>query len=249
MPSIFHRYSRLVQKYPFRINALSLGLLFGVGDYVLQRLFPDAELHREPDDGDHPAFKMFKSIRFSDHNTPYNWDRTWRAVAYGTIVFSPIATFWQTRVLPNIRMPMLAAKRAFMSSNPRLKLRLHVYDTLGRLTVDQLTMPGLVFIPLYNFCMVAMAGYEHPFAVTKEKLEKNWFNVLKASWTVWGGFQLVLLMWIPVHFRVLAGNLWQVGWLAFLLFCHNTRGHGKGSGKLIEELVDIQDKELKMVYD
>lgn len=228
MPSIFHRYSRLVQKYPFRVNAATLGLLFGIGDFVSQRVFPPSA----PGD-DHPAYKMLMLAGW--HDNEYNYPRTLRAITYGTFVFSGIVTFWQTKVLPKIHLPIAATLRAKI--NPS---HMHVYDTLARLTVDQLTMPGLVFIPLYNFSMVCLAGYDHPFEVTKEKLEKNWWNVLKASWVVWGGFQFSLLMWIPVHLRVVAGNLWQVGWLSFLSFCHNS----KNKSHLIEELVEIQDEQL-----
>lgn len=243
MPTVFHRYTALVKKYPYRVNALTSGLLFGLGDYVSQRLFPDANLHHHDPEA-HPAVNMFKLARFDTHDTPYNYQRTLRAVVYGLVVFSPLATWWQTRMLPRIHFPMLAFRRQYMSATTQRQLRLHIYDTMARLFVDQMTMPSLVFIPLYNFCMVAMAGYDHPFAVTREKLEKNWWNVLKASWTVWGGFQLALLLWIPVHLRVLAANFWQVGWLSFLSYCHNSKHHSK----LLDELVEVNDQELSIGY-
>ena len=45
-------------------------------------------------------------------------------------------------------------------------------------------------------------------------------------------------------------NIWSIGWNCFLSFVHNTGGHGKGSGKVLEEIVDIEtaDEEQTMVY-
>ena len=104
---------------------------------------------------------------------------------------------------------------------------------------------------MYNVVMVTLAGYKNPLEIAREKLENNWWTVLKASWTVWPGFQYVNLFFIPVQFRIISGNVWSVFWNTFLSFIHNTPGHGKGSGRVLEELVDIEDdkQEVTMVYD
>lgn len=140
-------------------------------------------------------------------------------------------------------------KRKMMETKSRK--RLHFYDTVFRLGVDQLLFPAFVWIPLYNTVMVMLAQHEDPFGVIRNKLENNWWTVLRANWTVWPGFQLVNLYFIPVHLRIVCANVWSTGWNTFLSFVHNTRGHGKGSGKRLEELVDIEDddQEIVMVYD
>ena len=75
--------------------------------------------------------------------------------------------------------------------------------------------------------MVLLAQHENPFDVISNKLHNNWWTVLQASWTVWPGFQLFNLYFIPVHLRIVALNIWATGWNGFLSFVHNTKGHGK----------------------
>jgi len=165
---------------------------------------------------------------------------------YGSVFFAPISVKWTTKTLPHIHSPFLSALR-----RSRMSLRrIEIYDNLFRLTLDSLLMPSLVWIPMYNTVMSALALHEDFLDVAAEKLRNNWWNVLKANWTVWPPLQLVNLFFVPVHLRIVVANVWSIGWNCFLSFVHNTLGHGKGSGKILEELVDIEtaDEEQTMVY-
>lgn len=227
--TMFRRYNELLKKHPFRTNMVTTGILFGTGDAVAQHFFP----HQVPDDPDYVSH--------------YNFQRTLRACIYGSVFFAPCAVMWYGRKLPTIKNPfMSAARRAKM-----LPKREELGDVVFRVALDQLFVPGLIWIPMYNIVMSALALHEHPLDVAIAKLEKNWWNVLKASWTVWPVFQLFSFIFVPVHLRVLASNFWSIGWNCFLSFVHNTPGHGKGTGHKIEELVDIEDdaEETTMVYN
>lgn len=222
--TMFRWYSELFRKYPFRANMISTGVFFGSGDALAQHMFPhqDAE-HQE-----------------------FNYQRTARAMIYGSCFFAPLGVLWYGRKLPLLKNPFLSAKNRL----EWLQKRVHAADILYRVGLDQLFVPALVWIPMYNVVMSTLAMHEHPLDVAADKLRNNWWKVLKANWTVWPIFQVVSFTLIPVHLRIVCANIWSVGWNCFLSFLHNTPGHGKGSGHLIEELVDIEDEaeEQTMVY-
>ncbi|KAK6454520.1 uncharacterized protein RJT20DRAFT_59138 [Scheffersomyces xylosifermentans] len=244
MPSIFHRYNQLLKKYPFRTNMVTTGLFFGLGDAAAQYMFPHTEVITTTNEKG--------EVIESSVNLPYNFPRTARSMIYGSVFFAPISVVWHGKTLPKIKNPFVnILRRKQMAEDPKLTRRLHFYDTIFRLSIDQLIVPGLIWIPLYNTVMVTLALHEHPLELAYEKLQKNWWNVLKASWTVWPVFQLFNLYFIPVHLRIVASNIWSIGWNGFLSFIHNTKGHGKGSGKRLEQVLDIEDdeQEITMVYD
>lgn len=225
---VFKFYNHLLKCHPYKTNMVGSGLFFGAGDLLAQHLFP----HHVDDDPEKPAV--------------LHMDRTIRAVIYGCFFFGPVLVKWHTKTLPFIMSPFLSALRR--SQMP--KTSIHVHDTLFRLVVDALVMPGLIWIPMYNTVMSALAFHSDPLAVAAEKLRNNWWNVLRANWTVWTPLQIVNLFWVPVHLRIVVSNVWSIGWNCFLSFVHNTKGHGKGSGKILEEIVDIEtaDEEQTMVY-
>ncbi|KAM9901772.1 hypothetical protein OXX79_004341 [Metschnikowia pulcherrima] len=228
MPGPFRFYNHLLKTHPYKTNMVGSGVFFGTGDLLAQYLFP----HHIDDDLEKP--------------TEYHSDRTLRAMVYGCFFFGPVSVKWTTKTLPFIISPFLSQlKRSTMRPTA-----IHIHDTLFRLAVDALFMPGLIWIPMYNTVMSALAFHSDPLAVAGEKLRNNWWNVLKANWTVWTPLQLFNLFCVPVHLRIVVSNVWSIGWNCFLSFVHNTSGHGKGSGKIIEELVDIEsaDEEQTMVY-
>ena len=246
MPTIFHRYNDLLKRHPFPTNMMTTGLFFGMGDIIAQTLFPHKSLETEVIDEANGITREIEVV------APYNPDRTLRAMIYGSIFFAPISVMWHGKTLPKIKNPFVnQIKRQTWQSQPKFHKRLHFYDSVFRLGIDQLIFPALVWIPLYNTVMVMLARHDDPFTVVKNKLENNWWNVLRANWTVWPGFQLFNLYFIPVHLRIVCANVWATGWNAFLSFVHNAKGHGKGSGKRLEELVDIEDEdqEFFMIYD
>lgn len=225
---IFGRYNRLLKAHPYKTNMVGCGVFFGLGDLLAQRLYP----HHVDDDLDKP--------------TELHADRTVRAMIYGTFFFAPLSVKWHTKTLPFLTSPfLLAARRAAM-----LARAVGVHDNLFRLALDALIVPGLVWIPLYNTVMSTLALHADPLAVAREKLRNNWWKVLKANWAVWTPLQLFNLFCMPVHLRVVVANFWLIGWNCFLSFVHNTKGHGRGSGNKLEELVDIEsaDEEQTMVY-
>lgn len=225
---IFRAYNRLLKNHPYKTNMAGSGLFFALGDCLAQYLYP----HHVDDDLDKP--------------TEFHAARTVRAWIYGTFFFAPLSVKWHGKTLPYIYSPFLsAARRQHMS-----KRRVGIHDNLFRLVVDAVIVPGLVWIPLYNTVMSTLALHRDPLAVAADKLRNNWWNVLRANWTVWTPLQLVNLFFVPVHLRIVVANVWLIGWNCFLSFVHNTKGHGKGSGKFIEEMVDIEtpDEEQTMVY-
>ena len=207
---------------------LTTGILFTAGDAVAQSLFPHRNLNGEL--------------------TGYNMGRSVRAWIYGSFIFAPISVKWYVKTLPYINNPFLnAAKRTQLGEKWSA-----FWDVTFRVALDQLTMPGLVWIPLYNTSMVALAGYDNVYSIVREKLEKNWWTVLKASWTVWPVFQLVLFLVVPVHLRVVAANCYSIGWNSFLSFIHNTPGRGIHSDHKLDNIVDLEDddeeQEVTVVY-
>lgn len=228
MTGFFKMYNQLLKTHPYKTNMAGSGLFFGLGDSLAQFLFP----HHIDDDVDKP--------------TEYHMDRTVRAMVYGCFFFGPLSVKWHGKTLPRILSPFLSAsRRSHMKPSS-----IHIHDNLFRLTLDALLMPGLIWIPLYNTVMSTLALHPDPLAVAAEKLHNNWWNVLKANWTVWTPLQLFNLFFVPVHLRIVVSNVWSIGWNCFLSFVHNTKGHGKGSGKALEEIVDIEsaDEEQTMVY-
>lgn len=235
---------------------ITTGVMFGLGDMLAQRLFPPTKdfestpvaesrtpiVAAAPDKQLVPgtlslATSSFSNFINSPSETSYSFDhlRSMRAVIYGSLFFAPIVVVWQGRLLPRVVNPFIrATTRSTM--NPR---RLLYLDTGFRVLVDQLIMPGFIFIPLYNTVMITLAMHDNPIEKIKEKLRNGWWKVLRASWVVWPSFHFVSLLFVPIHMRIVAANFWSVGWNCFLSFCHNTKGHGKGSGHKLEEFMDI----------
>ncbi|RKP31327.1 hypothetical protein METBISCDRAFT_14359 [Metschnikowia bicuspidata] len=228
MPRVFRKYNELLKTHPYKINMIGSSLFFGAGDLVAQYLFPN---HID-DDVDQP--------------TEFHAARTVRAIIYGGFFFGPVSVKWHAKTLAFIRSPFVSSlRRAHMSPH-----RLSIHDNLFRLAVDSLFMPSLVWIPMYNTVMSVLALHHDPLAVAADKLRNNWWNVLKSGWTMWMPLQLFNLFFVPVHLRIVIANMWSIGWNCYLSYVHNTKGYGKGSGRLLEELVDIEtaDEEQTMVY-
>lgn len=228
MTGPFRLYNRLLKTHPYKTNMVGSGMFFGTGDLLAQYLFP----HQEDENGEKQA--------------SFHYDRTIRAMIYGCFFFGPVSVKWTTKTLPFITSPFLsAARRSTMRPTS-----IYIHDNLFRLVVDGLFLPSLVWIPMYNTVMSALALHPDFLDVAEEKLRNNWWNVLKANWTVWTPLQLFNLFCVPVHLRIVVSNVWLIGWNCFLSFVHNTGGHGKGSGHILEEIVDIEtaDEEQTMVY-
>lgn len=216
--SMFHKYNNLLKRYPYRTNMVTTGILFGFGDSIAQHFFP-----HQNEDGS---------------TDPYDFHRTLRSWTYGTFFMSPLSVFWYGKTLPKLTNPLVSKAARLTWSTKKINFA----DIVFRLGIDQLFVPGLIWIPMYNIVMTTLAMHEHPLDVAFEKLERNWWNVLKASWMVWPAFQVVSLTFIPVHLRTVSANVCSVGWNCFLSLVHNSKTHYKT--KALEDIHDIDESAI-----
>lgn len=205
----------LLKKYPYRTNMFTSGLLFGTGDCLAQFLFP-----HEDENG---------------NKSKYDYYRTLRTVSYGSIFFAPIAVKWYSKTLPFLRNPFISLKNRSIWSSRRIT----TFDNAFRVGIDQLFFPGLIWIPMYNVVMSTLAMNEKPLEVAREKLEKNWWNILKTSWSVWPIFQIISFTFIPIHLRIVCSNVCSIGWNCFLSFVHNSKTHF--DSKFLEEIHELDE--------
>lgn len=218
---MIHAYLRVLKQHPYKTNMISAGVLFGAGDALAQHFFPSHDN---------------KDQRFS-----YNFPRTMRAMIYGSFFLAPVSVAWHIKRLPFILNPLVKSSFREVPKNAK---KVYIYDNLFRLAIDQFFGPILVWIPMYNIVMTFLnPEFDNKWETAKEKLSNNFTKVLFANWTVWPIFQIFNLFFVPVHLRLLCSNFWSVGWNCFLSFVHNTKGHGTGSGHIIEEIVDLENEE------
>jgi len=57
----------------------------------------------------------------------------------------------------------------------------------------------------------------------KEKLEKNYFQGLKANWMLWPAVQAVNFKLVPLEHRVLVVNIVSLGWNCFLSYLNSSK--------------------------
>jgi protein Mpv17 len=170
---------------------ITTGVMFGLGDLLAQRLFPptkdfDALAVASPKPIVATASQIlpvpdtlslvtssFSSFINSPSEPAQSFDhlRSMRAVIYGSLFFAPIVVVWQGRLLPRVMNPFIRTTTR-RTMNPR---KLLYIDTGFRVLVDQLIMPGFIFIPLYNTVMITLAMPENPIEKIKEKLRNGWW--------------------------------------------------------------------------
>ncbi|KAK6454521.1 uncharacterized protein RJT20DRAFT_59117 [Scheffersomyces xylosifermentans] len=161
--------------------------------------------------GDFLAQRLFPPIDVPI--PPYDFPRTIRAVIYGSIVFAPIGSRWY-RVLNIIKMPVRFKKSKISA----------VGDTLLRVGADQLIFAPFIGIPLYYTVMTLFRfETENIYETVKTQLDINWWNTLKSNWLVWPLFQLFNFYLLPTHFRLLAVNLFSIGWNCYLSYLLNRK--------------------------
>lgn len=215
MASLFLRYNYFLRTYPYRTNMVTTGILFSIGDGIAQTYFPALDEDGKPH--------------------PYDTTRTFRALIYGSVFFSPINVTWYVKTLPYLKNPLVSvASRAKMSER-----RQKFHDISYRLFLDQTFAPALVWIPYYNVIMSILALHDHPLDVAYEKLQNNWWNVYKAGWMVWPVFQIISLTSIPPHLRSFVSNFVSIGWNCFLSSVHNTPKHYKS--KILENIHELDE--------
>ncbi|ABN66872.2 predicted protein [Scheffersomyces stipitis CBS 6054] len=151
---------------------------------------------------------------------PYDYLRTLRAVTYGSIVFAPIGDRWY-KLLNRIKMPVRIRKAKVNNMG----------DTLLRVGADQLIFAPFIGIPLYYSVMTVFEGHPEIIQTIRYKLDTNWWNTLWSNWLVWPLFQLFNFYLLPTHFRLLAVNVFSIGWNCYLSYLLNWRDVKIGSNE------------------
>lgn len=83
-------------------------------------------------------------------------------------------------------------------------------EIAARVACDQ-----LIFAPIMiNVFLRSMAVMEGTSA--QAKIDKSYWETLKANWMVWPFIQAVNFKFVPLDFRVLAVNIVSIGWNSFL---------------------------------
>lgn len=152
-------------------------------------------------------------ILFPEEGSKYDYPRTLRAVVYGTAVFAPIGDKWY-KTLARLKLP----------SQVGLQGRLRaVGDTVLRVGADQLWFAPIVGIPLYYSVMTVFEQQKPLGETIVSKLERNWWPTLRSNWAVWPAFQMVNFYLVPVLYRLLAVNVFSIGWNCYLSWLHHRK--------------------------
>jgi len=210
--SFFNQFNQLLLRRPFLTNMVTTGFLFGSGDYLAQTLFTKPENHEE---------------------YHYDYPRTIRAVIFGSIVFAPIGDKWY-KLLGRIKAPTFGGGKI----NPNSTFN-KMKDTVARVGVDQLIFAPFIGIPLY-YSVMTLFEFK-PIETISYKLQKNWWNTLVSNWTVWPIFQWFNFYLTPVHYRLLAVNVFSIGWNCYLSYLLNNKDSSDPLN-LIEEAVEEKDQ-------
>lgn len=199
---VIREFNLLLTRHPYRMNMLLMGLAYGTGDLVAQYLFFPFE--------DQERFVLDQA-------------RLARALVYGTAIFGPVTLLWHGRLKLRISNPFVRSGRR--QTWPEAKT--NIYDNMFRMTVDQLTFPSLIWIPLYNISMSTLSydeHHQHPLDLASTKLKNNWWFVLTSYWKAWIPINMLTIFLIPPHFHSLVTSVCTVGWSAFLSYTFNSRG-------------------------
>ncbi|OBA23845.1 protein SYM1 [Metschnikowia bicuspidata var. bicuspidata NRRL YB-4993] len=183
MSFFFRKYNHLMNTRPLATNIATTGFLFGAGDFLAQQL----EMRRPA-----PAGLAAKSAA-------YDMPRTARAVAYGSLVFGPLAGKW-FGYLARVSVGSSAAA-----------------NTLARVALDQCVFAPLVGIPLYFSCMTVMEAPADVRGAVTSKLHHAWWDTVRTNWMVWPAVQVANFGLVPPLFRLLVVNFLSIGWNCYLL--------------------------------
>lgn len=124
--------------------------------------------------------------------------RTGRMALYGGCVFGPGATQWY-KILQKIQ------------------LKNHNATILARVATDQLVFSTTNMF-LFLSSMAIMEGSD-----PQKKLEKSYWEGLKANYMVWPVVQFVNFKFVPLEHRVLVVNIVILGWNCFLSFLNSEK--------------------------
>ncbi|KAF7595225.1 Protein required for ethanol metabolism [Aspergillus hancockii] len=125
--------------------------------------------------------------------------RTARMVFYGGAVFGPAATKW------------------FQFLQTRISLRTPGKTLVARVAADQLIFAPTM-ISVFLSSMSLMEGGD-----PREKLNKTYWQALRTNWMIWPALQSVNFYLVPLQYRVLTVNVFNIGWNCFLSFLNNSQ--------------------------
>ncbi|ODV80677.1 B56-domain-containing protein [Suhomyces tanzawaensis NRRL Y-17324] len=202
MSSFFRTYNQLILKRPLATNILTTGFLFGAGDVLAQSLFNPERHHG------------------------YDYPRTLRAVAYGSVVFAPLGDKWY-KLLNRIQL----------GGTTRTST---VGTTAVRVAADQLGFAPFVGIPLYFSMMTVFEGKTPVVDEISRKLSTSWWSTLTTNWMVWPVFQAFNFYLMPVQFRLLGVNVFSIGWNCYMSYVLNKKDGGERGGPLGAKIGDEQ---------
>lgn len=138
--------------------------------------------------------------------TQKNFDpmRTLRLVLYGGIIFAPIGLKWYK----------------FLGTLKPFKERT-MYNAVLRVACDQLLFAPFVGIPMFYSAMACLELNPNPLQEARKKLDKFWWTTLRDNWTVWPAFQYINFAFVPPQYKLLAVNLFSIGWNCYLSWLLN----------------------------
>lgn len=183
---LYKKYNNSLVQRPKLTNFVTTGALFGLGDISAQKLLPS----KSKETG----------------NKQFDYWRTFRAIFYGSVIFSPIGNKWYFFLQNKVRFP--GKKRSLM------------LDTLSRVAVDQ-----LIFAPIgVPFYFGAMTILESGWDVEKirEKVQNNTKTTLLTNWCIWPFIQLFNFKYIKTEHRLLTVNIASLFWNTFISYKNST---------------------------
>ncbi|PYI04629.1 integral membrane protein, Mpv17/PMP22 family [Aspergillus sclerotiicarbonarius CBS 121057] len=138
--------------------------------------------------GDGLAQQAVEKKGLSNHDVV----RSGRMALYGGAIFGPVATKW------------------FQFMQNRIQLSTPGRTLAARVSADQL-LCAPTMIGVFLTSMSVMEGIK-----PQEKLQRTYWDALKANWTLWPMVQAGNLWLVPLQYRVLVVNVVNIGWNCFL---------------------------------
>ena len=182
----FNTYNHYLKTAPFATNFFTTGFLFGAGDVIAKYALPS------------------ENTRQIEKSFDYN--RTARAVFYGSVIFSPIGNKWMYFLQRKVHWPGKS------TSNSGL-------NTVSKVLVDQ-----LLFAPaslVFYFSTMTIMEHGLDTELIKKKLHNSGWSSLLTNWCVWPFIQLFNFKYVKVQHRLLMVNVIAIFWNTFLSFKNN----------------------------
>jgi protein Mpv17 len=110
-----------------------------------------------------------------------------------------------------------AATKWYGFLQKRINLSSHNATIAARVAADQ-TVFATINLGVFLSSMSILEGSD-----PKAKLEKSYFQGLKANWMIWPAVQAVNFKFVPLEHRVLLVNIVSLGWNCFLSYLNSSK--------------------------